>query len=244
MGQVVSRELEKLRLRRCVEVAASQCSSSKWQELVPQLQSLVQLNLECEVPCCLPDAPTENVPEFEWRKGGKEDDPVNIVRALAFLEAHLLPPGVTAVPVQSIAWLSGAFQLASVELVIKTGKTDYLFVLTDAWDRVAAELNVSIKGHAVDRSAQLRDHMERLLPDIIGFYEVGSPPLPHAVPAVEGYIGYAVQSGRHNKVPPTWLPCCPQAKTPTALMTSYKRCRSQAVLEHLAAWHMCDRKSG
>ena len=168
--------------RPCFSITASECDSAQWQRLEPQLATVVALDLTRAAPCCLPTAqPAAGVPDFGWEPSVKEDNPENIKKALAFLKDHVLPDGVTAVPVQSMQWLSGAFMLGSMQLVIKQSKTDFLFILSNVWNVVKQELRVDIKGHRVEgdgtgdgtgATARLRDRLPQLLPSIIGFYEV------------------------------------------------------------------------
>lgn len=161
------------------QLTASDCNSATWQKLEPELLGVMDLKVACTPPCCLLGQSSESVavanPEvlqFEWLSGKPEDHADHIHSALEFLGAHLLPPGVTIVPAQSIQWLTGSFTLASTKLHIKSSRTDYVIVLEQAWDDLKQKLSLSIDGHKVNNKSILESHLPTLMPYIIGFYEV------------------------------------------------------------------------
>lgn len=77
------------------------------------------------------------------------------------LEAHLLPQGMKAVPVERLCWINGRIDCGAAGIVsVENSKTDYLLLMQEG----CFLLDVGPVTEAL---------AEQLLPYIIGFYEVG-----------------------------------------------------------------------
>ncbi|EFJ42460.1 hypothetical protein VOLCADRAFT_107261 [Volvox carteri f. nagariensis] len=110
-----------------VTVTPSSCSSTQRKQIEEAVSVRFNYVTAAQAPCCCPFAKPwspwspEEPPRFSW---GRAD--------------------VVVLPVQAIEWLAGGVLCGDINIVIKTSKTDYIFVPEAAWkdcqERFGAEL--------------------------------------------------------------------------------------------------------
>ncbi|EFJ52636.1 hypothetical protein VOLCADRAFT_102614 [Volvox carteri f. nagariensis] len=107
-----------------VTVTPSSCSSTQRKQIEEAVSVRFNYVTAAQAPCCCPFAKPwspEKPPRFSW---GRAD--------------------VVVLPVQAIEWLAGRVLCGNINIVIKTSKTDYIFVPEAAWkdcqERFGAEL--------------------------------------------------------------------------------------------------------
>ena len=80
-----------------------------------------------------------------------------------YIEKHLLPPGVLAVPVERCEWLNVVVECAgSASVTIASSRTDYL-LLTKAGATKLLSMGISA------------DRIMEVLDTVVGFYELKTP---------------------------------------------------------------------
>ncbi|PNH00136.1 hypothetical protein TSOC_014055 [Tetrabaena socialis] len=127
---------------------------------------------ELHAPCCSDCKPWSPQPKFCWGTS-HEDAKENVVGAVPFLQ-NIAPEGVMVLPVQTIEWLSATVHLEDTSVIIKSSKTDYIFIPEAAWVKCQEDFGAELfEGWKLRVKAGMTttDALLSMFGSIIGLYE-------------------------------------------------------------------------
>ncbi|GFR52904.1 hypothetical protein Agub_g15549 [Astrephomene gubernaculifera] len=170
--KLVVKEMKDL-MRSCsrMEVTASSCSSSVCKRIEEEVGVRWNYITGVHAPCCSGYEPWPAQSKFNWI-GNHEDSKENVTGAVHYLQS-IAPKGVVVLPVQSIEWLIATVDLGSIDAVIKSSKTDYVFIPEAAWAKCKKDFGAKLVDGwklSVERGTTT-DALRSMIGSIIGLYE-------------------------------------------------------------------------